>query len=148
MIRRPPRSTLFPYTTLFRSIVENAASARSRGFEIDLHWLTPLDGLAFYTSVGLADAKYTSYPCAPAASDSTEASGQAACHPTTSTGNPVTDAAGQITGTISGFISPTPPTQDLSGHPLAFAPKWTATMIPSYTLRLPRSMTADRKSTR
>src|SRR3712207_7372444 len=23
MIRRPPRSTLFPYTTLFRSVVEN-----------------------------------------------------------------------------------------------------------------------------
>src|SRR2546422_7963020 len=28
MIRRPPRSTLFPYTTLFRSAVE----ARARGF--------------------------------------------------------------------------------------------------------------------
>src|SRR2546427_4173010 len=26
MIRRPPRSTLFPYTTLFRSYVENVAS--------------------------------------------------------------------------------------------------------------------------
>src|SRR2546422_6693161 len=25
MIRRPPRSTLFPYTTLFRSIISNAA---------------------------------------------------------------------------------------------------------------------------
>src|SRR3712207_8288141 len=29
MIRRPPRSTLFPYTTLFRS-VERCASMRSR----------------------------------------------------------------------------------------------------------------------
>src|SRR5258708_8454323 len=28
MIRRPPRSTLFPYTTLFRSIVEDAAVRR------------------------------------------------------------------------------------------------------------------------
>src|SRR3712207_8276926 len=27
MIRRPPRSTLFPYTTLFRSIFENHFSA-------------------------------------------------------------------------------------------------------------------------
>src|SRR2546425_9020678 len=27
MIRRPPRSTLFPYTTLFRSAVERALSA-------------------------------------------------------------------------------------------------------------------------
>src|SRR3712207_8374539 len=27
MIRRPPRSTLFPYTTLFRSIVESSTKA-------------------------------------------------------------------------------------------------------------------------
>ena len=30
MIRRPPRSTLFPYTTLFRSVVEQ--QSRQRGF--------------------------------------------------------------------------------------------------------------------
>src|SRR2546421_6502660 len=30
MIRRPPRSTLFPYTTLFRSISEASRSARRR----------------------------------------------------------------------------------------------------------------------
>src|SRR5256885_4141182 len=29
MIRRPPRSTLFPYTTLFRSILANAVQAAS-----------------------------------------------------------------------------------------------------------------------
>src|SRR3712207_7207255 len=29
MIRRPPRSTLFPYTTLFRSSVENASVVRT-----------------------------------------------------------------------------------------------------------------------
>src|SRR3712207_7904215 len=28
MIRRPPRSTLFPYTTLFRSVEEGAAKRR------------------------------------------------------------------------------------------------------------------------
>src|SRR5260221_5735767 len=28
MIRRPPRSTLFPYTTLFRSLLENEGSHR------------------------------------------------------------------------------------------------------------------------
>src|SRR2546430_13756156 len=28
MIRRPPRSTLFPYTTLFRSVVEGRERAR------------------------------------------------------------------------------------------------------------------------
>src|SRR3712207_7172047 len=27
MIRRPPRSTLFPYTTLFRSVIEGVASS-------------------------------------------------------------------------------------------------------------------------
>src|SRR3712207_6078843 len=31
MIRRPPRSTLFPYTTLFRSLLLGAARVRSRG---------------------------------------------------------------------------------------------------------------------
>src|SRR3712207_7119240 len=34
MIRRPPRSTLFPYTTLFRSYVDEA----ERTFR-DTHWL-------------------------------------------------------------------------------------------------------------
>src|SRR2546422_4314904 len=44
MIRRPPRSTLFPYTTLFRSVVEhhgNAVSHRGHqrigGAEVDAH---------------------------------------------------------------------------------------------------------------
>src|SRR5256885_4063136 len=43
MIRRPPRSTLFPYTTLFRSVKTDAPPFGSRdvhgrpvGFEIDL----------------------------------------------------------------------------------------------------------------
>src|SRR5439155_14599095 len=31
MIRRPPRSTLFPYTTLFRSCAWNAVAVRSSG---------------------------------------------------------------------------------------------------------------------
>ena len=33
MIRRPPRSTLFPYTTLFRSTIE---ANKKLGFEADL----------------------------------------------------------------------------------------------------------------
>src|SRR5260370_26239519 len=42
MIRRPPRSTLFPYTTLFRSAIgqrrrSGAAAARRR----DAAWLAP-----------------------------------------------------------------------------------------------------------
>src|SRR5260221_6171443 len=35
MIRRPPRSTLFPYTTLFRS---RSATARPRGSPRSLPW--------------------------------------------------------------------------------------------------------------
>src|SRR5260370_7049232 len=31
MIRRPPRSTLFPYTTLFRSIYRRGTGSRRRG---------------------------------------------------------------------------------------------------------------------
>src|SRR6267154_6208095 len=31
MIRRPPRSTLFPYTTLFRPVVVGERAARDRG---------------------------------------------------------------------------------------------------------------------
>src|SRR2546429_1504939 len=31
MIRRPPRSTLFPYTTLFRSAVRGSHGSRPRG---------------------------------------------------------------------------------------------------------------------
>src|SRR2546423_3568415 len=38
MIRRPPRSTLFPYTTLFRSCVRNVCSETQ---------LSPLDSAGF-----------------------------------------------------------------------------------------------------
>src|SRR3712207_7451364 len=35
MIRRPPRSTLFPYTTLFRSLKDQDIKEIARGFEDD-----------------------------------------------------------------------------------------------------------------
>src|SRR3712207_7940386 len=35
MIRRPPGSTLFPYTALFRSVLVDGAAARSRAVEAD-----------------------------------------------------------------------------------------------------------------
>src|SRR3712207_8933528 len=34
MIRRPPRSTLFPYTTLFRSFIQDRPSAHDRGLPV------------------------------------------------------------------------------------------------------------------
>src|SRR2546429_4702342 len=43
MIRRPPRSTLFPYTTLFRSLRVKAGSGRRRTSQTDgrLHRTLP-----------------------------------------------------------------------------------------------------------
>src|SRR3712207_8590971 len=37
MIRRPPRSTLFPYTTLFRSLFEGAMSQKTEATVEDLY---------------------------------------------------------------------------------------------------------------
>src|SRR2546430_11543918 len=39
MIRRPPRSTLFPYTTLFRSSVSRAACASASGPKPPCFWI-------------------------------------------------------------------------------------------------------------
>src|SRR2546422_4042949 len=53
MIRRPPRSTLFPYTTLFRSL--NALS----------YWLLPIAGImlmgSFFAPGGPPAAGWTGY---------------------------------------------------------------------------------------
>src|SRR2546427_6401867 len=38
MIRRPPRSTLFPYTTLFRSVITHAAELDSLLGRYAEHW--------------------------------------------------------------------------------------------------------------
>lgn len=46
--------------------VTNAASAISRGLEMDFMWLTPFEPLSIAGSLGLLDAKYDSYPNAPA----------------------------------------------------------------------------------
>src|SRR2546430_5365556 len=43
MIRRPPRSTLFPYTTLFRSVRGELRHAR-RGQRLELHRRDVVDG--------------------------------------------------------------------------------------------------------
>src|SRR5258708_20583791 len=43
MIRRPPRSTLFPYTTLFRSETNINIIARRTGKDVNSH--TVLDGI-------------------------------------------------------------------------------------------------------
>src|SRR2546427_8928771 len=56
MIRRPPRSTLFPYTTLFRSSQEQAAalSGQTLNFAPQLLALAALDALLFLFGRGHA----------------------------------------------------------------------------------------------
>src|SRR2546422_6958548 len=49
MIRRPPRSTLFPYTTLFRS--RSAFAAARYPTLLRSYWHTLLPALLFVTSV-------------------------------------------------------------------------------------------------
>jgi len=44
MIRRPPRSTLFPYTTLFRSVDANAPTVNDTGGTCDLTEPNPPQG--------------------------------------------------------------------------------------------------------
>src|SRR5256885_12299137 len=50
MIRRPPRSTLFPYTTLFRSVTQDwtAADVSALVLSLDLTW--PADRSEEHTS--------------------------------------------------------------------------------------------------
>src|SRR5688572_32032894 len=45
MIRRPPRSTLFPYTTLFRSQASAQPTACRNCVPVGLDWLTMLSAL-------------------------------------------------------------------------------------------------------
>src|SRR5256885_10355014 len=60
MIRRPPRSTLFPYTTLFRSLTERR-TGEVEGTAAGLVWLSGnLGGLVVATVVGLRSEEHTS----------------------------------------------------------------------------------------
>src|SRR5258708_24221899 len=45
MIRRPPRSTLFPYTTLFRSLPTNFGICQSLGRQIQYFALASREGI-------------------------------------------------------------------------------------------------------
>src|SRR2546425_7169648 len=59
MIRRPPRSTLFPYTTLFRSSDFHGISARP--FYFSLMHVSPVDDRkVFFSSYLLRSEEHTS----------------------------------------------------------------------------------------
>src|SRR2546427_4465068 len=57
MIRRPPRSTLFPYTTLFRSLFAGAAVGE-RAPDVGLELVRPVQG-GEHAEVDEADRKST-----------------------------------------------------------------------------------------
>jgi outer membrane receptor protein involved in Fe transport len=118
------RASLSAYSTGFDNLqvstfqgtsiyIENAARARSNGFEADLFWLPPIDGVSLYVSSGLAAAHYTNYVDGPITAD--------AC--------PSTGVTGSTTCT-----------QNLTGRPLPFAPRWSSSAIPAYTIQLPRDV--------
>src|SRR3712207_8875531 len=75
MIRRPPRSTLFPYTTLFRSdvakdheggcaVVPALPDVRAPGLFADRVQLEAAHGL-FYVAVALPDRRFGLEPLGP-----------------------------------------------------------------------------------
>src|SRR5438874_3165541 len=57
MIRRPPRSTLFPYTTLFRSAGHPLAAATVSVAELGLTLVTKADGM--FRVAELPTGRYT-----------------------------------------------------------------------------------------
>src|SRR2546422_11775501 len=59
MIRRPPRSTLFPYTTLFRSRPERCQHVRRAGVEEPLHPPHPVVTRGYVGQRPAADAGLT-----------------------------------------------------------------------------------------
>src|SRR5437667_5428992 len=59
MIRRPPRSTLFPYTTLFRSIVV-ASLGRAAGIKVLLDYFRAVRNSSQASSTSLRSEEHTS----------------------------------------------------------------------------------------
>jgi iron complex outermembrane receptor protein len=99
--------------------VENAASARSQGFEADFRWLSPFPGTLVRGTLGYSDAFYRHYNNGPAPA-------------TASAGDPGTVSCSDGSGAVS-----TPSRsvcQDLSGRSLASAPHWSASLIPQLSL--------------
>src|SRR5256886_10129604 len=57
MIRRPPRSTLFPYTTLFRSQVQ-LTGCRTNPSMVKRHWSSRIRGVGPADSTGQSSTRY------------------------------------------------------------------------------------------
>src|SRR3712207_9434080 len=53
MIRRPPRSTLFPYTTLFRSVIGLVIVGLAMMSGIRAHWAADPDGFSLLIAAAI-----------------------------------------------------------------------------------------------
>src|SRR2546430_13490198 len=60
MIRRPPRSTLFPYTTLFRSQPRARRSSKSKDRDLDARWVLNPPGCFIRRSLEARSEEHTS----------------------------------------------------------------------------------------
>ncbi|WP_372781777.1 TonB-dependent receptor [Litorivivens sp.] len=99
-------------------ITKNAANAQSKGFELDFLWLPPWEPLTFAGSVGLSRARYTDYPCAPAAQEGENKPAARQCDPNNRDADPTNDSDASTY-------------QDLSGRELAYAPEVSWSLSPS-----------------
>src|SRR3712207_8863431 len=62
MIRRPPRSTLFPYTTLFRSPAHQSDFHHARPvYETLAGWEEPLDGVSELAALPAPARRYVEF---------------------------------------------------------------------------------------
>lgn len=99
-------------------ITKNAANAQSKGFELDFLWLPPWEPLTVAGSVGLSRARYTDYPCAPAAQEGENKPAARQCDPNNRDADPTNDSDASTY-------------QDLSGRELAYAPEVSWSLSPS-----------------
>lgn len=115
----------------------NAGSASVNGFEADLFWVTPIDGLDITTNIAYNDNSYGEYfsPC----NDFQIFYGPAGCDIDLDN-NIATSAAtrgfGPLVGT--GFD-----VQNRNGDPLQLAPKWTGTAGFSYQRKISDNLVFD-----
>src|SRR3989454_9361780 len=129
MIRRPPRSTLFPYTTLFRSTSGTLTQATSSAFNITAAPPPPATHLAFgvqpsTTQVGVAITPAVTVPALDAS------------------GNTVTS----ITGAVAISIDNNPAGGTLTGNAPVNAVNGVATFANLTIDKAGTGYTLDRKS--
>ena len=92
-------------------VINNAASARTKGVEADANYQTPVAGLSFRGSIAYSRARYITFPSSP-------------CF------------AGQTISEGCTINAARAATQDLSGKPLVRAPEWGASVGSTYDITM------------